>query len=48
MPNSKHNTTKRGTQKQRVKTHDDYIKVAYPELWTKWRKYEFEQAMERK
>lgn len=33
MAKSKHNTTKRGTQKQRVRTHDAYLKASHPAVW---------------
>lgn len=31
MPSSKHNVTKRGSQKQRVKTHDAMLAERYPD-----------------
>ena len=41
MPKSKHNVTKRGTQKQRVQTHHEAMAGKHPEIVHA----EFQQAM---
>lgn len=33
MARSKHNTTRRGTQKQGVRTHDEFLRVNFPRTW---------------
>lgn len=45
MAKSKHNTTKRGTQKQRARTHELYLAQRYPELWRRRVEAEFQAAM---
>jgi hypothetical protein len=33
MAKSKHNTTRRGTQKQRARKHEQHLEEAHPVLW---------------
>jgi hypothetical protein len=47
MAKSRHRTTKRGTQKQRAKTHDEYMFHHHYHYWVAMRNAEFNRAMGR-
>lgn len=44
MPKSRHNTTKRGTQKQRWASHEAYLEQNYPEYVERRTKAEYDRA----
>jgi len=33
MAKTNHRTTRRGTQKQRWRTHDEFLRANYPRIW---------------
>ena len=45
MGRTKHNTTKRGTQKQRAKLHDAFMEDRHNAIWSWARGAEYRQAM---